>query len=59
MHGDGDVVWCVLYYLQGVGVNAELLPIEHGCEVLQTAINAIQIVHQLYPEERNNEQCLQ
>ena len=42
-----------LYDLQGVRVNAEVLSVEHGREVLQTAVDAVQVVHKLQPGDTN------
>lgn len=40
----------ISFYLQGVKINTKLFSIKHGLEVLQTAVNTVQIVHQLYPD---------
>ena len=38
-------------YLEGLKIHTKLFSIQHGLEVLQTAVDAVQIVHQLHPED--------
>lgn len=44
-------VWVMSLYLQGIKISAKLFSIKHGLEVLQTAVDAVQIVHQLHPDK--------
>lgn len=39
------------FYLQGIEINAKLFSIKHGLEILQTAVDTVQIVHQLHPDK--------
>ena len=41
------------FYLEGIKIHAKLFSIKHGLEVLHTAVNTVQIVHQLHPDERD------
>lgn len=38
------------HYLKGLKIKTALFLIDHGLKVLQTAVNAVQIVHELQPE---------